>query len=620
MSVFRPGVSTKLRFRPSEACRPAAETGRRWRPGRGWRVLRVAFALLVVSVAASTLCTAGAQAKVGPTIEHSRLLTRLAEEARALLNAHLPPSSKFELPIDIGYAISPHEGEVSPAETFPARDSSFCEIAVDQATWNQSRFTGGYDGTGQGDKDRALEIITHEAFHCYQIQLLGNAYNGVHDWVKEGLPRWVDLSLFPANPVPSAAGNLEQYFKSPTQSLFARAMGYDAVGFWAHLADMTDLWQKIPDIIRASKDGNQATIAAALNHVDQDRFFDTWGSSAANPPNGDASWTAKSPFPPRDPYESAARSVNTAGDPNTTVSIKLDPYSTFQLRIDLPAAPAGEVETIRIELDGAYGRFGPETNYTGSELTSKTFCASTTSCQTITPTSSSCPAAAATPTLTPMPADALLGLAAAATEATAHIVYATIPTATSCDCKGSSTRAHVVSKGSGTPADDVSCTLPARSCSSLVSPSTFPSEGGQAAAYSGYGELSTNTVAYNSTDSECDIGPTDLDDPTAPSTLAFVELLSFNTTAEATTYYGNGELSFLLSDPADPYILSTPTPIAVGDAADVYMVQDQAQTTTGVGGAVRVDNDVFVFDCLEYNGGDCPDAAGLLTDVAGGLG
>lgn len=412
------------------------------------------------------LFAAGGQAKPAPGLQASPTLTKLAADARSLLNDHLP-TPNLDLRIEIGYATTPHEGPQSPADTFPGTTTEtgplgnkkvthFCEIAVDRPAWDASYFTGGYDGTGKGDRDRALEIVTHEEFHCYQLQLLGPAYNDVPDWVSEGLPRWVDLSLFPANPLPSAAGDLEDYFKSPTAPLFTRK--YDAVGFWSHLADVTHgFWDRIPKIVHASAHSNEATVDAALEGVTDEQFFGSWGSSAANPPGGDAAWTAESPFPPRDPYASAPRTINTAGAPNTQVSVPLDPYTTIPIRIDPPSAPAGEIETIRIDLDGAYGRFGVNTNYTGPALDDKTFCADATSCPTINPAPGSCPEASSPPTLTPLPADPLLGLAAAGNRENVHINYASVPMTATCtpSCDGSSARANSIDIPATTPPGDV---------------------------------------------------------------------------------------------------------------------------------------------------------------------
>jgi von Willebrand factor type D domain len=82
-------------------------------------------------------------------------------------------------------------------------------------------------------------------------------------------------------------------------------------------------------------------------------------------------------------------------------------------------------------------------NYTGAALTGKTFCADATSYPTIQPASGSCPAANSPPTLTPLPADALLGLAAARNPETVKINYASVPMTATCTptCNGSSAHA-----------------------------------------------------------------------------------------------------------------------------------------------------------------------------------
>jgi hypothetical protein len=575
---------------------------------------------------------ARALAKDGPPLESlqtSPALTKLAADARSLLNANLPATPKLDIRIDIGYATTPDQGNPSPADTFPATSTEtgfggaqtvtpVCEIVVNRPTWDASQYTGGYNGTGNGDRDRALEIVTHEEFHCYQLQLLHDpAYGNVPDWVKEGLPRWVDLSLFPAKPVPSSAADLRDYFKNPTTPLFTRH--YDAVGFWSHLADVThvDLWQLIPKIILASAHGSEATVNAALEGVTDKQFFDSWGSSAANPPGGDAAWTAESPFPPRDPYASAPRMINIFGAPNTQVPVPLDPYSTIPIRIDPPAAPAGQIETVRIDLNGAYGRFGVETktNYTGAALTDKTFCANATSCPTIT-ASGSCPAGNSPPTLTPLPADALLGLAAARNHETVKINYASVPMTATCTpvCNGSSAHADTfrTAPTSAPQPDDVlleitpptSCELPQRSCATVVPVSDFPppAQGVFEATTVTETTASGSVAGSGAFATECTYAapPPPSSGATVASPLGFADLVIYGSATQAQAGYAEELAKFPTQH----------SPAAIGDQA----------VTTSNGGLMQIDNVLFVFQWLPLSAADeSLGAESVLRDVVGSL-
>ncbi len=129
------------------------------------------------------------------------------------------------------------------------------------------------------------------------------------------------------------------YFGTSTATLFSRS--YDAVGFWGHLEDVSgDLWARIPSILRKAASGSQATVDTALSRVDPEEFFDTWGSSAANLREGGKPWTAVSPDPHAG-FSAPAHTIKPSG-PDSTVSVALAQYSTDQLHITAPAAPAGE--------------------------------------------------------------------------------------------------------------------------------------------------------------------------------------------------------------------------------------------------------------------------------------
>jgi hypothetical protein len=355
-------------------------------------------------------------------------LEALAATATQLLNAHLSPG--FSQPMRIGWDTGTPK-EPGPAFTSWGGGYKFvfaghvlytkddaCEIALVKPR---------FEALTAGHPNWAEEIVTHELFHCYEMQIAGvGGWEHMKEWVREGLDRWVDVTLFASEPIAISLGSVKKYFESSTVPLFAR--DYDAVGFWGHLQDIAgDVWQRIPAILRAGAEGNQQAVHAALSGVPLEKFFDTWGSSAANRPEGGASWTPVSPLPDN-PFAAPTHTLTPSG-PDTTVSTPLDAYSTNQLAIPIPSAPSGDIETMRIALGGAYGRFGVMDNYTGKTLEYMTFCGEC-SVGALKPVTASCApyeVSVPPPPLTHLPADALLGVAAAGTDATVTVTYAAVP-------------------------------------------------------------------------------------------------------------------------------------------------------------------------------------------------
>lgn len=183
----------------------------------GVLVVAVAFAAL----AASAPGALAKPAEIGPPVPE---LTHLADEGKALLDAHLSPG--LHIPVHIGYLTNPEPGDKSPASTAASVVSGlFCQIAVYKPVFDADA------GTNVSWQE---EIITHELFHCYQQQLEGDADSTVsatESWVQEGLARWVDTTLFASDPVFISRDTFMEYFLTSTTPLFDRS--YDAVGFWA---------------------------------------------------------------------------------------------------------------------------------------------------------------------------------------------------------------------------------------------------------------------------------------------------------------------------------------------------------------------------------------------------
>jgi VWD domain-containing protein len=139
----------------------------------------------------------------------------------------------------------------------------------------------------------SLLVLAHEAFHCWQADLMGQTYT-TPMWVVEGGADWAALSVQRVS-YAEGGGNLTWYFGTPPKPLFSRS--YDAVGFWGHLEESTgDLFPRMPAILRAALSGNEAAYAAA--GADAQHFLQNWGSSALDLRPLGANWTMRRPIVP----------------------------------------------------------------------------------------------------------------------------------------------------------------------------------------------------------------------------------------------------------------------------------------------------------------------------------
>lgn len=183
------------------------------------------------------------------------------------------------------------------------------------------------------------------------------------------------LSVAPDQPRAQLA---EDDFASSAVPLFARR--YDAVGFWGHLEDVSgDVWARIPSILKKA-DAGRSRPSTRRSAASTPRSSSTHGDRAP-PTCARAANRGRRAVPDPDAgFSAPAHPIKPAG-PDSPVSVKLAQYSTDQLHITVPAAPAGDIETVRIELGHAYGRFGVMDNYTSSEVDRLTFCGGPSGCK-----------------------------------------------------------------------------------------------------------------------------------------------------------------------------------------------------------------------------------------------
>ncbi len=384
-------------------------------PRRVRRGLWTLALTLAVIVASASAASASEIDEVNPPLQ------KLAEEQVPRLASHLGPLSKLRLVV--GYA-SDSAGTpkadttvLSSENGHFALDGPICQIAVNKGWWaGRSRY-------------EMEEVLVHEDFHCYEHQFAPDISRVVGedgsdkneaDWIIEGLAKWVDLTLFPlvgSGGFEEGLKSLTQYYSTPGTSLFDRS--YDAVGFWAHVQDLSgDLWNRIPAIVQAgANEHNQPAADAAVPAAEEEDFLSSWGSSAFDLPGGEIpTWLPQSPLGSRYWPEGSSPPPPQTVDGSTGVT--LAPYSTAQLKI----VPRADKPLIQISLDpGAYARFGLSENYTGKALTEKTFCAGE-ECHS---PPAECPTGTVSklPALTPLPDEPDLGVAAGRISSTVQIHY-----------------------------------------------------------------------------------------------------------------------------------------------------------------------------------------------------
>jgi hypothetical protein len=359
-------------------------------------------------------------ASASDIVEVNPPLQKLAEEQVPRLASHLGPLSKLRLVV--GYASDPAGTPKADTTVLSSENGHFaldgpvCQIAVNHAWW---------DGRTRYEME---EVLVHEDFHCYEHQIAPDMSRVVGedgsdknegDWIIEGLAKWVDLTFFPlvgSGGFEEGLKSLTQYYSTPGTSLFNRS--YDAVGFWAHVQDLTgDLWARIPAILQAgANEHNQPAADAAVPASEEEDFLSSWGSSAFDLPGGEIpTWLPQSPLGSRYWPEGSTPAPRIV---DGSAGVTLAPYSTTQLKI----VPRADKPLIQISLDpGAYGRFGVSENYTGKSLTDKTFCAS----EECNSPAGECPSGTVSklPPTTPLPDDPDLGVAAGRFSSSVQIHY-----------------------------------------------------------------------------------------------------------------------------------------------------------------------------------------------------
>ena len=234
---------------------------------------RFITALVLLAALAAPAC---ARAGEGLLIKPDAELKAIAEAQAVLVGAHL--GMTLHLKLAVGWATHPSDNPHALSNVAKTENGDFdqhgpvCQIAVNQS-WLNSLPTGA-----------AAEVLAHEVFHCFESQIepdirTPSNKSNESNWIVEGLARWVDLTLYPVNPVAEAFIGVSEYVGSSSKELFRRS--YDAVGFWGHVQDLTGaLWQRIPAIVKRGVGFHDQRAFAAAVGSEENQVLDTWGSSA----------------------------------------------------------------------------------------------------------------------------------------------------------------------------------------------------------------------------------------------------------------------------------------------------------------------------------------------------
>ena len=209
--------------------------------------------------------------------------TQLAKDYVAKIGQLLNPGVPFNLTVEarVGLPVSAEawaETSVLNASGGNSGTAAKCVILVTQT------------GDALSPVDARL-MMAHEAWHCYQGQILGlyrTWYSPPAPWISEGQAEWVGDSLEPD--APAAQGAWPGYLPAPDWPLFKRA--YAAVGFYSQLdSSGTDPWTVLKDMLDA-KD-NATAFAAA--HADGDAFLDQWASGFLRDTSRGQAWDISGP-------------------------------------------------------------------------------------------------------------------------------------------------------------------------------------------------------------------------------------------------------------------------------------------------------------------------------------
>ncbi|MGZ6617406.1 MAG: hypothetical protein ACXVFQ_23655 [Solirubrobacteraceae bacterium] len=159
-----------------------------------------------------------------------------------------------------------------------------CRIQVFPIAWKSA------------DPDLPVTDLSHEVVHCFQFKLNSTSYAtlAAFPWLLEGGAEWAGdqvakeiLGHDPHDPLLPSYWN--DYLRYPGVGLFSRV--YDAVGFFAHLAETEPagaMWPTLREMFK-SKGGSAGAYKVAVQDTSTE-FLDSWASGYARQPSLGPGW------------------------------------------------------------------------------------------------------------------------------------------------------------------------------------------------------------------------------------------------------------------------------------------------------------------------------------------
>jgi hypothetical protein len=204
----------------------------------------------------------------------------------------------YDIPGKVDIAIAPCN-QAKPGETSTEKDLGCAIGQYDSPRGPSPTGSGLYRGcqvriTGlglSGGGGVVLNTLAHEIFHCFQdhgYQTL-DRHSRAPGWVIEGGAEWVGNDI--TGDLAETDAWWDPWFTEEATSLLKRK--YDAVGFWAHLAESgTNPYAVFPAVFRTN-DGPTAFQASGA--VANQRFLDSWASSLTRLEKFGREWDSDGP-------------------------------------------------------------------------------------------------------------------------------------------------------------------------------------------------------------------------------------------------------------------------------------------------------------------------------------
>ena len=169
-----------------------------------------------------------------------------------------------------------------------------------------------------------VATLTHEVFHCYQVQLAGlERYDANPDWLMEGSANWVACQL--VGSAGDFTGWYKAYLQSPRTGLFDDT--YESMGFFAQAWFVgAPLWQRWQAAFQqaANEDEYNAIIGG-----EEPKLLDSWGSSFVRESQRGIFWNAYAPCIPGE--SSPPWPVNVLQGGSRTVTVDAHSSGTWAL-------------------------------------------------------------------------------------------------------------------------------------------------------------------------------------------------------------------------------------------------------------------------------------------------